>query len=136
MKRNIVLALVHSIVAATFLMLPIFAHAQVSGDVNTGLTRLGSDANLNGSTGIFNPQDSVVTIIGKVVKILLFVSGAITVLFVIIGGFMYVTSAGNEEQATKGRKTVTYALIGIIIIILSYVIVTAVVNLVQNRTLF
>lgn len=56
----------------------------------------------------------------------------IAVLFVIIGGFWYVTSAGNEETAEKGRNTVVNAVIGIVIIILSYVIVNVVSSLVSR----
>jgi threonine synthase len=42
----------------------------------------------------------------------------------------YITSAGNEETAEKGRKTAVNAIIGIVIIILAYVIVNVVANLV------
>ncbi len=74
-----------------------------------------------GSTSIFQ-------VLAMVIKILLLLSGAIAVLFTIIGGFWYLTSAGNEEQATKGRKALTYAIIGLIIIVLSYSIVSIVVR--------
>lgn len=60
------------------------------------------------------------------------VAGAIAVLFVIIGGFWYITSAGNEEQAEKGQKTVTNAIIGVIVVVLSYVIITVIANFVSN----
>ena len=49
-----------------------------------------------------------------------------------IGGFWYITSAGNEETAEKGRATAINAIIGIIIIILSYVIISVVSNFVAN----
>src|SRR4051812_8481916 len=32
-------------------------------------------------------------------------AGGIAVVFIIIGGYLYITAAGNEEQAEKGRKT-------------------------------
>ncbi len=56
----------------------------------------------------------------------------IAVLFLIIGGFWYITSAGNEETAAKGKSTVINAIIGIVIIILSYVIINVVSNLVSG----
>lgn len=62
----------------------------------------------------------------KGVNILLSVAAIIAVLFLIIGGFQYVTSAGNEETAKKARGTITNALIGIAVIVLSYTIVTVV----------
>ena len=61
-------------------------------------------------------------------------AGLIAVLFLIVGGFWYITSAGNEETAEKGRATAINAIIGIIIIILSWVIVNVVSNLVSKDT--
>lgn len=49
--------------------------------------------------------------------------GIIALAIVIYGGFLYVTSAGKEEQATSGKKAVTYALVGILLIIGSFAIV-------------
>jgi hypothetical protein len=50
----------------------------------------------------------------------------------ILGGFWYITSAGNEALATKGKQTVINAIIGIVIIILAYVVLTAVVGFVTS----
>lgn len=116
--------------AAVFVAAPLLAQAQA--DVDAGLSRIGTEARLSG-TGFFRSQDSVVTVIGKIIRLLLFVSGAIAVLFLIIGGFWYLTSAGNQEWADKGRKTIINAIIGLVIIILSYVIVNSIVNLVNCR---
>ncbi len=65
-----------------------------------------------------------------VINWLLGIAFAVAVLFLIIGGFQYITSAGNEEAAEKGKGTAINALIGIVIIVLSYVIVNVVANLV------
>lgn len=56
----------------------------------------------------------------------------IAVFFLVLGGFRYMTSAGNEETAGKGKKTIINALIGIVIIILSYVIVGIVSKTISN----
>jgi hypothetical protein len=66
-------------------------------------------------------------------NILLPVAGVISMLFIIIGGFQYITSRGDEELATAGRKTLTNAIIGLVIVIMSYVIVTVVINALQNK---
>ncbi len=57
----------------------------------------------------------------------------ISVAFLVFGGFRYITSAGNEETAGKGKKTIINALIGLVIVILSYVIVS-IVNKTLNST--
>lgn len=107
-----------AIVALTFA--PLFVSAQLSRnfpcDPSTGL---------NCSAGT-NINQLIRTVINWVLGIVF----AIAVLFLIIGGFWYVTSGGNEELAKKGKQTVLNAIIGIVIIILSYVILNVVVNLV------
>lgn len=49
--------------------------------------------------------------------------GLLAVIMIIYGGFLYVTSAGNEEDVKKAKKILMYAVVGIIVIILSFVIV-------------
>lgn len=50
--------------------------------------------------------------------------GLIAVAMLIYGGVLMVTSGGNEEGVGKAKKIITYAAIGIVIIMLSYSIVT------------
>jgi hypothetical protein len=50
--------------------------------------------------------------------------GLVAVAFLIYAGVLMVTAGGAEEQVTKARKIIMYAAIGIVIILLSYTIVT------------
>ena len=65
-------------------------------------------------------------IIMKAIGWILPLAGLIAVLFVIIGGFQYVMSGVDEEMAEKGKKTLKNAIIGVVIIVLSWVIVAVV----------
>ncbi len=67
-----------------------------------------------------------------VVNVLLSVLAIIAALFIIIGGFRYVTSNGNEEGAKKGLATVKNAAIGLGIAILAYAIIAVVTNTVSG----
>ncbi|OGJ42129.1 hypothetical protein A3B60_00645 [Candidatus Peregrinibacteria bacterium RIFCSPLOWO2_01_FULL_39_12] len=49
--------------------------------------------------------------------------GLLAVIMVIYGGVTYVSSAGNDEAVGKAKKIIMYALIGIVIILLSFVLV-------------
>lgn len=70
----------------------------------------------------------------EVIGILLFVVGLLSVLFIIIGGFRYVTAAGNEENAEAAKKTLLHAILGLAIVILSFVMVRIISNaLVSGR---
>lgn len=52
--------------------------------------------------------------------------GFIAVLIVIYGGVLYVTSRGDEEATSKGKKAISYAAIGILIIMGSYAFVNTI----------
>ena len=99
----------------------------------TGSTQF--DSGLNSFVGLF-PRNgiagssSITDLIATVIQTLLFVAGAIAVLFIIVGGYWYITSTGNEEQAEKGRSTLINAIIGVVMILMAYVIVTVIANLV------
>jgi hypothetical protein len=77
-------------------------------------------------------SSSVMEIILKVLKILLTIVGVIAVLLIIVGGFQYITSGGNEEQAEKGKKAILNALIGLVVVVLSYAIVSIIVKTLTN----
>ncbi|MBU1017982.1 pilin [Patescibacteria group bacterium] len=50
--------------------------------------------------------------------------GLIAVAMLIYAGVLMVTAGGNDEQVTKARKIIMYAVVGIVIILLSYTVVT------------
>jgi hypothetical protein len=54
--------------------------------------------------------------------------GTAAMLFIVISGFRYVTSGGNEETIKKARSGMTWAILGLVSVVLSYLIISAVVN--------
>ncbi len=64
------------------------------------------------------------------INLLLGLAASAAILFIILGGFWYMTAGANAEQAEKGRKALMNAVIGLVVIILSFVIVRVVLNLV------
>ncbi len=120
-----------SLIAVMLAVFPFFAHAQ--SEINQGMMSIKSPFPSFGIAGSTTLTGSA-GLITNIIRMLLLIAGAIAVLFVIFGGFQYLTSAGNAEQAEKGKTTLVNAIIGIVIIILSYVIINVVVNLVAfNR---
>lgn len=71
-------------------------------------------------------------VIPQVIKTLLLVSGSIAILFIILGGFRYMSSRDNADSAKKARSMIVNAVIGLIVIILSYAIVLIVTNILNN----
>ena len=60
----------------------------------------------------------------NVINFVLGFVGIIAVIFLIYGGFQYMTSAGEETE--KATQTILYAIVGIIVIIFSYAIVNTI----------
>lgn len=67
-------------------------------------------------------------LLSNIVNYILLFAAAIAVLFLIIGGVKYIVSQGNEKAVESSKHTILYAVIGLLIIILSFVIVRFVLN--------
>jgi len=68
-------------------------------------------------------EDSLIDLVRTIINYFLGFLGILTLAIIIYGGFMYVTAGVNEAGADTGKKILTYAAIGIIVILLSFVIV-------------
>ncbi len=113
--------------------------ATTQGDINNNLCKgsnldlTSSGTNCNDAT-ISGSGKSVTDLIKQIITILSVIIGAIAVLMIIVGGFRYVTSAGNAENTKAARSTILYALIGLIIVALAQIIVHFVLNNVSSAT--
>lgn len=63
-----------------------------------------------------------------VLSVVFAIAGAIAFLYLVIGGFHYVTSQGDSQKVAKAKNTITYALVGIIVVIMAQTIVAAVIG--------
>lgn len=63
------------------------------------------------------------SLIVQVVTVLLLVAASVAVIFLIIGGYRYVMAHGSEEGTEAAKKTLSGAVLGLIVIILSFAIV-------------
>ncbi|HRH32920.1 MAG TPA: hypothetical protein PK720_02135 [bacterium] len=59
---------------------------------------------------------------GEVVQWVLSFIGVIFLGLMIYGGFMWMTSGGNQESISKAQKTIVAAIIGLVIILSAYAI--------------
>ncbi len=57
-----------------------------------------------------------------IINIVLYLAGALAVIYILYGGITYITAGGDEAKATKARTAIVNAVIGIIIILLAFVI--------------
>lgn len=61
--------------------------------------------------------------IQAIINVLSALVAVVAVIMIIIGGFRYVTSAGNPESAKGARNTILYAVIGLVIVSIAQIIV-------------
>lgn len=73
-----------------------------------------------------NKDRDVYTIIGQAIVAAMGVVGALTLLVFVYGGFLWLTSAGNEEKVRHGSQAMLYAIIGLCIIFGSYALLSTI----------
>jgi len=87
---------------------------------------------IGGSVGLGTSdlKETVVNIIQWVLGILALVA----VVMIILGGFQWLTAAGNDEKIEKAKKIISAAVIGLIIVLLAWAIVIFVAGTTANVT--
>lgn len=70
--------------------------------------------------------------IKNIVKTLVSIAGAVAVVFMVVGGFHYITSAGHPEKLDKAKKTLLYSGIGLVIVLAAYAIVDFVAEIAKS----
>ncbi len=74
------------------------------------------------------PRTTPDSVLPTVLRIVFAVAGAISVLVVTIAGLRLVTSVGDPQAVTRTRNTIVYALLGLVICIAGFTIVSFVLN--------
>jgi len=67
--------------------------------------------------------DSVGQIVANAITIALGLAGAVAAIYIIIGAIQYFTAYGDEAKATNAKNTITYAIIGAVLIVLAQLII-------------
>ncbi|MDD3487206.1 MAG: pilin [Candidatus Moranbacteria bacterium] len=71
------------------------------------------------SNSFANPLgvDTVEGVLGNITTYLRGIAGTIAVIFIIIGGIMYMLSGGDKDSIERAKKTVIYACVGLAIVL-------------------
>lgn len=111
------------------LLISCFMVLGVNAQVNNGLEYAEGIAT-NGDLGTASSETAISTIINTVLGFL----GIIALVVVLLGGFKWMTSGGNDEKIKKAKGTLMAGVTGLIIVLAAYVIVGFVVDTAQNAT--
>lgn len=66
---------------------------------------------------------AVPELLGNLISYALFFAGALAVIFILVGAARYALSGGNPQATADAKKTITNAIIGLVLAILALVIV-------------
>ncbi len=115
-----------------FILLGFFSLAQiilfhpttVSAQVSSGSGLVGSQEGLTDIGRVYGdsgsgPQD-IRAIVARIINVVLGFLGVIFLGLAVVAGFQYMTAAGNEEQTKKALSLLRNAIIGIVIILVSW----------------
>lgn len=81
--------------------------------------------------GALQTLDQALVIVKNVILIFLLpLVGTLFLIMLIIGGILYITSRGNTQQLERAKKTLTAAIVGLLIVTLSYTIIIIFANVI------
>ena len=74
------------------------------------------------SLNITNPLgevNDVTTLVGSIINFLIILAIPITAILIVYAGFLYITSAGNDEKVKTAQKALIWALVGFAVILVA-----------------
>lgn len=108
-----------------------FIYASVALAPFVGKTAFAQVNTINNAVNAITPGDTntdLSLLVQNIINILLAVIGVVAVIMLIVGGFRYVFSQGNEKAVQGAKDTILYAIIGLVVAILSIAIVNFVIS--------
>lgn len=114
-------------ILSLIILLIIFASLIATNNVlanNTIIENLDAVAQRAGLT----QQDDIRVVIAGIIGVIFGFLGIIMVVFIIYGGWLWMTSAGDSAKVDKAKKLIINAIIGIVIVIASWSIASYIIN--------
>lgn len=97
--------------------LPVYADAKDEVKKGADMTNSGGSA-----------KQDLPDVITTIINVMLFIAGALAVIMIIYGGIRYITAHGDEKQVKVAKDTIVYSVVGLIIAIIAYALVTFIFN--------
>jgi len=80
-------------------------------------------------------DNSIADLISGAIDYVLIFVGGVLMLMIIWGGVQYITSGGDPEKTSKAKKTLMWAILAVILIVISYSVVVALNKVVNTKIL-
>lgn len=88
-------------------------------------TQFCKDVNENKNTDRILGPTGIVT---QVTQTIIYITGAISVIMIVVGGLKYVLSGGDSSGVQSAKNTILYAIIGLVVTLFAQVIVSFVLS--------
>ncbi|NQV90507.1 Ig-like domain-containing protein [Candidatus Uhrbacteria bacterium] len=94
------------------------------------------DVNLESfaETAGFSTTASITVIIARLIRTAITLVGVVTVVFILYGGFVYMTAGGSPERIAKAKKIIINSVIGLILVFSSFAIAQFILNALVGAT--
>lgn len=104
--------------------------AQTKSDLCSGVnaTSAGTDANGNPVTTCADTSGSISNTVANLINLFSLIIGLTAVIMIMVGGFKYVTASGDSSKVSSAKTTITYAIVGLIIVLMAQSLVHFVIN--------
>jgi cytochrome bd-type quinol oxidase subunit 2 len=76
-----------------------------------------------GECSVGGDQPDIETTIANLINIMSIIAGITAVIMIIISGFRFITANGDSNTVSAARRTLMYALVGVVVVALSQTIV-------------
>lgn len=76
----------------------------------------------------YNGPSSADSLMSGILNTVYFWLGVVAVGFIIYGGFLYILSSGDPGKIRKAKDTLLYAIIGVVVVLIAFVITQFVIN--------
>lgn len=95
----------------------------------------GATGGVNAARGVNVPTNFASgdgSLVQKIINILLYAIGVLSVIMLIFGGLRYVISGGQKEAVTAAKNTILYAIVGLLIAIFAYAFIHFILQFILN----
>jgi len=68
-------------------------------------------------------------LVGNILQWVLSVAGSVALIMLVVGGISYIVSSGDEQRITSSKKIIKWAILGLMLILVSYSIIVVLNNI-------
>ncbi|USN97630.1 MAG: hypothetical protein H6799_00825 [Candidatus Nomurabacteria bacterium] len=127
-KKLLSLTVAFAFVLSSVALVPAPSSAESFNDgvcrgVNTVLNDTGGTISTDTNCAEGDGNDQLAQLVNNLINLFSIIVGAVSVIMIIYGGFKYITSGGSDDATKSAKNTILYALVGLIIVLISQTIV-------------